>query len=50
MVWLKGGNIALATTAIRKIEDEAHTSGLTERIKNLLESQPVEETNNQEIK
>ena len=45
IVWLKGGNIGLATAAIRKIENEAHTSGLTERIKNLLDSQQVEETN-----
>ncbi len=28
IIWLKGGNVALATEAIRKIEDEAHTSGL----------------------
>jgi exosome complex component RRP4 len=39
IVWLKGGNIALATGAIRKIEEEAHTSGLTERIKQMLEEQ-----------
>lgn len=45
MVWLKGGNVGLATEAIRKIEDEAHTSGLTERIKALLDSQKtVEDT------
>ncbi len=37
-IWMKGGNIALATTAIRKIEDEAHTTGLTERIKAMLET------------
>ncbi len=38
IIWLKGGNIGLATTAIRTIEDEAHTSGLTERIKQMLET------------
>ena len=37
MVWMRGGDIALATLAIRKIENEAHTSGLTERIKKMLE-------------
>lgn len=37
-IWAKGGNVALATEAILKISDEAHTSGLTERIKALLES------------
>lgn len=38
-VWLKGGDIGLATIAIRQIEEEAHTSGLTERIKAMLEGQ-----------
>jgi exosome complex component RRP4 len=37
MVWLKDGDIARATAAIRRIEAEAHTSGLTERIKKMLE-------------
>ncbi|MEM0106788.1 MAG: KH domain-containing protein [Candidatus Micrarchaeaceae archaeon] len=37
LIWLKGENIALAMEAIRKIEEEAHTSGLTDRIKNLME-------------
>ncbi len=37
MIWLKGGDIALATAAIRRIETEAHVSGLTERIKNMVE-------------
>ncbi len=45
IVWLKGGDIALATMAIRKIEDEAHTSGLTERIKKLLDTRQVGGTN-----
>ena len=35
-IWIKGENIAKATKAIRKIEKEAHTSGLTERIIKLL--------------
>ncbi|MDE1855950.1 MAG: hypothetical protein KGH49_01810 [Candidatus Micrarchaeota archaeon] len=41
-VWLKGGNVALATEAVLKIVEEAHTTGLTERIKALLgpQSQP----------
>lgn len=37
MIWMRGGNIALATEAIRKIEAEAHVSGLTERIRLMLE-------------
>ncbi len=36
IIWLKGGKIDLATAAILKIVDEAHTSGLTERVKELL--------------
>ncbi|MDE1761657.1 MAG: hypothetical protein KGH59_02870 [Candidatus Micrarchaeota archaeon] len=36
-VWIKGGNIALATETILKISEEAHTSGLTERVKAMLE-------------
>jgi len=35
-IWIKGENIAKATKAIRKIEKEAHTSGLTERIAKFL--------------
>lgn len=35
-IWIKGGDVALATEAILKIQEEAHTSGLTERIKELL--------------
>ncbi len=37
-IWLKGGDIALATYAIKKVENEAHTSGLTEKIKVMLEN------------
>ncbi|MDE1869771.1 MAG: hypothetical protein KGH71_02175 [Candidatus Micrarchaeota archaeon] len=39
-IWVKGGNVALAVEAILKIGEEAHTSGLTERIKTLLQSTP----------
>jgi len=35
-IWIKGGNSALAARAILKIEKEAHTTGLTERIETLL--------------
>jgi exosome complex component RRP4 len=38
LIWLNGGNMDLATEAILTIQDEAHTSGLTERIKNMLEA------------
>jgi len=31
-IWLKGGNIGLATSAVEKIDDEAYTSGLTDRM------------------
>lgn len=41
IIWLKGGNIDLATKAILKIEEEAHTTGLTERIKEMLEKEKV---------
>jgi exosome complex component RRP4 len=37
MVWIKDGNIALATAAILRIEEEAHVSGLTGRIKEMVE-------------
>lgn len=36
-VWLKGGDTQKAEQAIFKIEEEAHTTGLTDRIKNFLE-------------
>ncbi len=41
IVWLKGGDLDLTTSIILKIEDEAHTSGLTDRIKAMLESKQV---------
>ena len=42
VVWLKGGKIDLATNAILKIVEEAHTTGLTERIKVLLSGNKVQ--------
>lgn len=36
VVWLKGGNVALALKAIAKIQEEAHVNGLTERITAML--------------
>ncbi|MCL4404870.1 MAG: KH domain-containing protein [Candidatus Marsarchaeota archaeon] len=39
IIWLSGGNMELALKAIKKVENEAHTSGLTERIKQMLEAE-----------
>lgn len=36
LVWLKGGDIDLATDAIVRIQEEAHVPGLTERINVML--------------
>jgi exosome complex component RRP4 len=36
MIWLKGGDMPLAIKAINRIQDEAHVSGLTERIAKML--------------
>ncbi len=41
IIWLRGGKIDLATMAILKIVEEAHTTGLTERIKVLLSGNKV---------
>ncbi len=38
LIWLNGGNMDLATRAILTIQDEAHTNGLTERVKSMLEA------------
>jgi len=38
LIWLSGGDISLAVEAIRKVEAEAHTSGLTDRITQYLKS------------
>ncbi len=37
VIWIKGGNEALATKAILLIEKESHISGLTEKVAKLLE-------------
>ncbi len=37
LVWVKGRNEGLATKAIKRVEEEAHISGLTDRIKKFLE-------------
>ena len=39
MVWIKGRHVSLAMMAVSIIEEEAHTSGLTNRIKALLENE-----------
>ena len=36
-IWIKGGDVALTTKAILRIQEEAHTSGLTDRIREMLE-------------
>jgi len=38
LIWMDGGNLTLATETLLKIEREAHLSGLTEKIKNYLDS------------
>ena len=38
LIWLKDGNITLATEALLKVERDAHLSGLTDAIKNFLEN------------
>ncbi len=43
LIWLRGGNIELAEEAIFKIEREAHTSGLTESIRQYLETRTKSE-------
>lgn len=40
-VWMKGGDMALATEAILKIQEEAHTPGLTDRIKEMLQARKM---------
>ncbi len=41
IVWVNGGDVALATEVILRIQDEAHVSGLTERIKKMMETRMV---------
>lgn len=43
IIWLRGGKIELATDAIFKIEREAHMSGLTESIRQYLETRTKSE-------
>ena len=38
LIWAKGGNMPLAIEVLRMVESEAHTSGLTDRVTNLLKS------------
>ncbi len=38
LIWLSGGNVALAIETLLKVEREAHTSGLTDAIKDFLEA------------
>ena len=42
IIWLKGGDVPMALSAIRKIQDEAHVSGLTERITQMLSKKAEE--------
>jgi exosome complex component RRP4 len=42
-IFIKNGNVPLAIEAIRKISNEAHTSGLTDKIKNFLEASTNEQ-------
>jgi exosome complex component RRP4 len=39
LVWVKGEKAELAITAIKKVEAEAHTSGLTDRITEMLNNE-----------
>ena len=47
IIWLKGGDVELATKAIMRIQTEAHVSGLTDRIKEMLEQQGNKQNNTQ---
>jgi exosome complex component RRP4 len=42
LIWMSGGNTALAVEAVRKVEAEAHTSGLTDRMTEFLKSRSKE--------
>lgn len=42
-IYLRGGNVALAEMAILKIDAEAHTNGLTDRVKTFLEKNALTE-------
>jgi exosome complex component RRP4 len=38
LIWVRDGNVELAIAALRKVESEAHTSGLTDRMTKFLKS------------
>ena len=42
IIWLSGGKTDVATSAILKIQEEAHTSGLTDRIKKMVSNTKVQ--------
>ena len=42
IIWLSGGKMDIATSAILKIQEEAHTSGLTDRIKKMVANTKVQ--------
>ncbi|MHB1829953.1 MAG: KH domain-containing protein [Candidatus Micrarchaeaceae archaeon] len=42
VIWLSGGKMDTATSAILKIQEEAHTSGLTDRIKKMVSNTKVQ--------
>lgn len=39
IIWIKDGNVELAVKAIRMVEEQAHTSGLTDRMTQYLKSE-----------
>lgn len=39
VVWLRGGDVGLATEAVLKVETEAHMQGLTERVREMLQQE-----------
>jgi exosome complex component RRP4 len=39
LIWIDGGRADLAIKAIQKIEKEAHTTGLTERVVEMLDAE-----------
>lgn len=42
LVWIRGENENVAAQAVKKVEEEAHTSGLTDRMAEWLENEVVE--------
>ncbi|VVB65901.1 Exosome complex component Rrp4 [Candidatus Gugararchaeum adminiculabundum] len=42
-IWMSGGDIELTVRAIQKVEQEAHVSGLTDRVKKFLEDEAESE-------